>query len=117
MTKNTEKYFSCLLTLFLPWRTYGAIKQPHTSYEDAYYSKIMLIDHASLKFFPYQEQLVKAIQQIRALREESQQDTQCKITPTFMSINEEPDKIEEITNTLAYNDIQNVSEIKTKEKE
>ena len=77
----------------------------------------MLIDHASLKFVHYQEQLLKAIQQIRALHEEKQPDMQCTIIPAFMSINEEPDEIEEIPNTFAYHDIQNVSEMKTKEKE
>ena len=117
ITKEAEKYFPCILILFLPWRTYANIKGPYKSYEHAYYEQLDQLDHQSLKAFHYQEKLAKSIQQIRSLREETQQDINCKITPAFMLGELEEENITELPITYAYYGPENITESKKTEQE
>ena len=83
---------------------YASIKEPLKSYEEAYYGKRMQIDHQSLQDFHYHEKLLKAVQQIRTLWEETQQYIHCKVTPALMSSELEVEGTNEIPKTFAYYD-------------
>lgn len=65
VTKDSNGYFSSILTLFLPWRSHTYLLLPFNTYEQAYYNKAVHIDQDSLENFHYHERFVAAIQQIR----------------------------------------------------
>ena len=115
ITKDSEKYFSCVLTLFLPWRTYANIKDSFDTYEHAYHGQLEQLDHESLTAFHYHEKLTKAVQQIRALREQTQQDIYCKITPAFMSEELEQENETDIPNTFAFQGTETINQRKDTE--
>ena len=110
ITRDPEKYFSCILTLFLPWRNHAEICTPFSSYEEAYTRKQHKLDEQSMKYFHYQEKLIKAVQQIRTLREEQQEDIHCTITPNFMASNIHDTPPQYISSTFEYTGTEDVAE-------